>query len=314
MGLFSKKNISPKNVETENTADTSLTNQNHAVSLMAKYQKKQVNAILDEDLKMAHDLKNIKQEFDSIAGNMNVLEESITHFHNNFGELSETVNQYRDFQDRIHTSLSTAQNRVTEFTSESEEMMQRFNSLNESFTELTESIENIEVCAKGIEDVATQTNLLSLNASIEAARAGEVGKGFAVVASEVQSLSKEIQQLVNRVNTSINMVNSSIKKMNESVTSSKEMMVTNLEGTKKIDAEFESVINETNQIENINVTVEAMIQKSDDELEHIRNFINSSRDSYNAVESCVNEIDSNSNSKGIMFEDLNNIIQQFESL
>lgn len=313
MKLFHKRDVEALEEpvkEKENSA------QNHdiGVAQMAKYQQKQVHAIMEEDLKMMKDIGQIHSEFDSIVGNMDVLEESINSFHNDFSSLSETVNEYRKFQSKVHDSMSQAQSKVDVFTDDSMEMMNRLEALDSSFNELAESVENIGNCAKGIESVAAQTNLLSLNASIEAARAGEAGKGFAVVASEVQSLSKEIKELVDRVNSSVEMVNSSLEKMNASVSSSKEMMVNNVEKTKVIHDDFTSVINETDQIETINETIENMVLQADERLGDISNFIDSSKATYSSAQKYIRDMENNTKSKGIMYEDVNNIIKQLELL
>lgn len=69
----------------------------------------------------------------------------------------------------------------------------------------------INELAKAIQDIADQTNLLSLNASIEAARAGEEGKGFGVVASEIASLATQSTQTGADIVAIVDDVNSSVE-------------------------------------------------------------------------------------------------------
>ena len=80
--------------------------------------------------------------------------------------------------------------------SQTEEIARRIQSANEQMAALSSAMDNISSnaqqitkIAKDIEDIAFQTNILSLNASVEAARAGAAGKGFAVVANEVKQLA-----------------------------------------------------------------------------------------------------------------------------
>lgn len=75
-----------------------------------------------------------------------------------------------------------------------------------------------------INEIASQTNLLSLNATIEAARAGETGKGFAVVANEVKSLANQTSSAVGQIEVQIKAIQESSKNTAESISKMSRMV------------------------------------------------------------------------------------------
>lgn len=77
---------------------------------------------------------------------------------------------------------------------------------------------NVKEETSTIEEITTQTNLLSLNASIEAARAGDAGKGFAVVADEIRNLSMGTQNSSSRILGALNHLEETADKMTKSIT------------------------------------------------------------------------------------------------
>ena len=78
---------------------------------------------------------------------------------------------------------------------------QQMEAIAASMVRLSEQSQAIGQIVATVEDLATQSNLLAVNAAIEAAKAGEHGKGFGVVAQEVKSLAEQSRQATNQVRT-----------------------------------------------------------------------------------------------------------------
>ncbi len=170
--------------------------------------------------------------------------------------LNSSAETMKDHNRQVNTTLDELI-KISDRTKDSiDEVHKQTNVTNQSATEIGEAV-NI------ITDIASQTNLLSLNASIEAARAGEYGRGFAVVADEIRQLADQssesaekisqiVAELVRNSNTSVDTMDTVLT----DITDQFDKLNTTRKVFDKLNAEINNVANAvesiTDQVDSIN--------------------------------------------------------------
>lgn len=151
-------------------------------------------------------------------------------------ELMATIENVTNISEESAESAKSAAAKVRAAGENAQKSREEMENLTHAMERISETSKEIENIIGAIEDIASQTNLLSLNASIEAARAGEAGRGFAVVADQIGKLASDSAQSAVTTRELIGKSLEEIEKGNSITKRTSEVIGEVLEGMDEFDA------------------------------------------------------------------------------
>ncbi|MDC7222459.1 MAG: methyl-accepting chemotaxis protein, partial [Spirochaetales bacterium] len=300
--------------------------------------------------------ETLLEETSDGSKSINDIKGRVESFHNNISQLNNQISEVSSAALQISGNLDSFNNRidnqvsaVEESTASIEEMIaslknvasitrskeqsseqliqttaqgaELMNETSAIIQEVNSSISSIMEMTTLIDNIASQTNLLSMNAAIEAAHAGEAGKGFSVVAEEIRKLATDSSDSANRISSALTGIVERIGKAHESSIKTNRQFEIIKEETDDLMAAFREISGSTQEISLGGQEILSAMELLNDISMEVKNGSGEMKDgthnvarSMDAINNYSTEISQAMNEVTSSTDKLNEIINQIDGL
>lgn len=219
-------------------------------------------------------IENISESISSQAKELELVEDFVHSFGKDMSQMSRNVVEIADNAGKVSRKSVEGTTAILRLSDSAESVGSAFETVKNQIIDLGLNIRKISEMSALIQNIASQTNLMALNASIEAARAGEGGRGFSVVASQIKDLSDltkksadEIVQKVDWISAVASRAIDGFQSLDSSIDKQMQTSKESLEVFKSIIKQVDEIIP---QIDQISEKVLLLNRKKDDVISRIQ--------------------------------------------
>lgn len=213
-------------------------------------------------------VEDVAEGSTGMAASISKINENLLEMSNETKDINESVNEIRNQTAAVQDSSKIMNNKIKSMQNSSQKMDDGISAISKRIETVNTTVDKVSNIVSVIEEISSETNLLSLNASIEAARAGDAGKGFAVVAQEIRVLSdntntelENIKQIISSLVEECRYCVQASGTIVEDNAKQKEEIKAVLDEFSALDEQIQKTAEKADEIEEL---VTAMIELNDD--------------------------------------------------